>query len=140
MIRAGVMLGLVETEPVSALSRAYIRSHDGLHWLRSQLLDSHLTEVEETLCRYHKRGKIYTIRFRDGLLTVDPARSSPRRAIPLAFDPQSVDELDLGPQSFVAFSYRDQELHIKLQAGDNSLGEVGVAPVELRLRVPLTSL
>ena len=137
MIRAGVKLGLVETEPESAQSRAYIRSHDALHWLRSQLADGRLTRVEETSCSYLKNGHTYTIRFQDGKLDLSPPRRAPRSANPLTFDPQAVDEVDLGPQSFVTFLYQNEQLKIKLQAGDDSTGEVGVAPVELQLRVSL---
>lgn len=136
MIRAGVKLGLVETEPDTAQSRAYIRSHDGLHWLRSQLLDSQLTHVETRVCQFIKNGRHYTIRFEEDKLSLAPPRRPPRSAIPLTFDPQSVDEVDLGPQSSVFFSYVNDQLKIRLQAGDDSLGEVGVSQVELLLRVP----
>lgn len=136
MIRAGVKLGLVETEPESPQSRAYIRSHDGLHWLRSQLLDSQLISVAESHCRFLKKGRHYHIRFEAGKLSLDPPRQAPRSAIALTFDPQAVDEVDLGPQSFVIFSYLNEQLKIRLQAGDDSTGEVGVSQVELLLRVP----
>jgi len=135
MIRAGVKLGLVETEPESAQSRAYIRSHDALHWLRSQLADGQLTRVEETTCGYLKKGQAYTIRFQDGKLELSPPRKALRSVNPLTFDPEAVDEFELGPQGFVIFTYLNDQLKIKLQAGDDSTGEVGVAPVELQLRV-----
>lgn len=134
-IRLGVKLGVVKTEPESAQSRAYIRSHDGLHWLRSQLLESRLNHVQERLLRFTHKGRQYTIRFDQGKLTLDPPRPRVRRAIPLTFDPQSVDEVDLGPQSFVTFGYDKEQLQIQLQAGDDSIGEVGVSKVELRLRI-----
>ncbi|MBX3170153.1 MAG: hypothetical protein KF760_22300 [Candidatus Eremiobacteraeota bacterium] len=136
-IRLGVKLGLVKTEPESAQSRAYIRSHDGLHWLRSQLLNSRLTCVEETLLRFSNKGRQYTIRFQEGKLSLEPPRQGARSAIALTFDPQAVDELELGPQSFVIFSYARNQLSIQLQAGDGSLGEVGVSKVELHLRIDL---
>lgn len=135
-IRLGVKLGLVKTEPETAQSRAYIRSHDGLHWLRSQLLDSRLTLVEETRLGFIHKQRHYTICFADGKLSLDPPRQGSRSAIPLTFDPQATAQLDLGPQSFVTFVYDQEQLKIELQAGDDSLEEVGVWKVQLQLRVP----
>lgn len=136
-IRFGVKLGLVKTEPDSAQSRAYIRCHDGLHWLRSQLLESRLNHVEATLLRYTNKGRQYTVRFTEAKLSLSPPRQGVRSAIALTFDPQSVDEVDLGPQSFVTFGYDHGRLQIKLQAGDDSTGEVGVFQAELQLRIDL---
>ncbi|MBN9417159.1 hypothetical protein ABS71_12770 [bacterium SCN 62-11] len=140
MIRAGVKLGLVETEPETPQGRAYIRAHHALTWLRTQVLDSQLVRVEESLCIYRVKDREYTIRFENGSLSVTPPRQAVRRAIPLVFDPQAVDELELGPQGFVKFSYQNEQLGISLQGGDDSLGEVGLARVELRLRIPLTGM
>ena len=140
MIRAGVKLGLVDTEPETPQGRAYIRAHHALTWLRTQVMDSRLVQVEETLCIYRVKDHDSTIHFADGKLAVTPRRQAVRAAIPLVFDPQAVDEVELGPQGFVKFSYQNQQLSISLQAGDDSLGEVGVARVALRLRIPLTSM
>lgn len=134
-IRLGVKLGLVKTEPDSAQSRAYIRAHDGLHWLRSQLLESRLTQVEATVLGFTNKGRQYTIRFDQGKMTVSPSRPRVRRAIPLTFEPQLIDEMELGPQSFVLFGYESEQLQIQLQAGDDSTDEVGVSKVELHLRI-----
>lgn len=138
MIRAGVKLGLVGTEPETAQGRAYVRAHEALTWLRTQVMDSQLVLVEETRCVYRVKGGDYTIRFQEERLTVDPARVSNRRVNPLIFDPQAVDEFELGPQGFVKFSYQHDQLKIQVQGGDESLGELGLARADLRLRIPLT--
>ncbi|MFN8612139.1 MAG: hypothetical protein U0931_31635 [Vulcanimicrobiota bacterium] len=127
MIRAGVRLGLIETEPETAQKRAYIRAHDALHWLRSLLLDSQLQEVEAHRCRFHKDQQVHTVFFQAGRLFLDHPRARPRQPIPLIFDPRLVDEVDLGPQGQVDFAYRQGKLRIEIQAGDDSLGVLGTS-------------
>ena len=135
MIRAGVHLGLVKTEPESARSRAYIRAHDALHFLRSHLNEGRLLEVDLHRCRYLKRGKPHVLLGEHGLLSLDqdPAGRPP---IDLVFDPQLVNEVQLGPEGFVEFRYHQDQLQIVVQAGDDSLGEVGVFLVRLQLALP----
>ena len=51
MIQFGTKLGLVKTEPESAVSRAYVRAHDALHWLRTHLVGSTLESVRpDSVC------------------------------------------------------------------------------------------
>jgi hypothetical protein len=128
-IRLGVCLGLIETEPETAQKRAYIRAHDALHWLRSLLLDSDLQLVEEHRCRFLKKSKVHTISFADGRLFLDQPRSRQKQPIALIFDPDLVDEVELGPQGSVTFQYDEGKLHIEVQAGDDTIGVLGTSRV-----------
>ncbi|MBS2039312.1 hypothetical protein JST97_30285 [bacterium] len=127
MIRAGVTLGLIETEPETAQRRAYIRAHDALHWLRSLLWDSQLQQVDEHQCRFLKSAQVHTISFEEGRLFLDRPRARQKQPIPLVFDPLLVDEVELGPDGSVRFAYSSGRLHIEVQAGDDSLGVLGVS-------------
>jgi len=138
MIRAGVHLGLVKTEPESARSRAYIRAHDALHFLRSHLNEGVLLEVDLHRCCYRKRGKPHVLLCEQGLLSLDQEPAA-RPPIDLVFDPQLVNEVQLGPQGYVDFHYDQNQLKIVVQAGDDSLGEVGVYQVQLQLALPFDS-
>ena len=138
MIRAGVHLGLVKTEPESARSRAYIRAHDALHFLRSHLNQGCLLEVDLHRCSYLKGGKPHVLQCQQGLLSLDQQPAA-RPPIDLVFDPQLVNEISLGPEGFVDFHYDHGQLQIVVQAGDDSLGEVGVCQVQIQLALPFNS-
>ena len=135
MIRAGVHLGLVQTEPESARSRAYIRAHDALHFLRSHLNGGVLLKVDVHRCCYRKRGKPHVLLYDQGRLSLDQVASA-RPPIDLVFDPQLVNQVELGPEGFVAFHFDQDRLTIVVQAGDDSLGEVGVFQLQIQLALP----
>lgn len=131
MIRAGVSLGLIETEPETAQKRAYIRAHDALHWLRSLLLDSRLQLVEPQRCRFTKNARVRTISFEQGRLFLDQPRTRLKQPVALVFDPDLVDEFELGPESSVGFEYRSGRLRIRVEAGDDTIGVLGHSRVEV---------
>ena len=128
----------MQTEPDSAHSRAYIRAHDALHFLRSHLNQGRLLEVDSHRCRYLKRGKPHLLLCQQSLLSLDQQPGT-RPPIDLIFDPLLINEVPLGPEGFVNFRYDQGQLKIVVQAGDDSLGEVGVSQLQIQLALPFDS-
>lgn len=133
IIRAGVALGLVETEPETAEGRAYIRAHDALLWLRVRLGGSRIESVDAFGCRYVKREQPMTISVMDGKLVSSAAVS--RGLSPLQLD-LDASEVNLGPRGSVVFAYVGGRLKVVLVAGDDSTGRLGTCQVELEIAIP----
>ena len=137
MVRIGAKLGLVQTEPDSAESRAYIRAHDALHWLRNHLVGCSLEAVNQDSVSFWQHGERNQIRQVGNQLMaarlVDPSLAV---ASPLVFDPKTMQSCELGPEGFAHFDYKEGGLNVSLQAADDSLGVPGYYRTKIRFVVP----
>ncbi|CAN0496174.1 unnamed protein product, partial [Phaeothamnion confervicola] len=67
-IRIAAKLGLVKTEPATPKERAYLRAHEGMHWLRLHLSGAQVIETQEQRVVFARNGLTQQIEWRDGQL------------------------------------------------------------------------
>lgn len=138
MVRAGVMLGLVETEPQTPESRAYLRAHHALLWLRTHLADCQLLECQPEFLELRRHGEELQIAGTGQHLRMQGRPHTPLN-LRLAREAAEQTEYALGPQGWVRFDYDEGWLKVELQAGDDSLGSLGSYPCQIRIRLPRTT-
>lgn len=137
MIQLGNKLGLVKTESESADGRAYQKAHQALLWLRSHLVGCELERVEETRVCFQQGGHRNEIHLEGTRLALGQPQSTGRTASVHMFEFKELDSVELGPEGFVRFEYRESGLDVTVQAGDDSLGRSGRYQSRIRFVVPL---
>jgi len=123
MVRLGAHLGLVKTEPESPDSRAYLRAHQALHWLRNYLVGCQLERVQPDRVIFRRDGQTQQIQLQGSLLQASLQLQASGSVRPLVHEPEQLQEVDLGPSGWARFEYRDGALEVTLEAGDDSLGQ-----------------
>lgn len=136
-IRIGVKLGVVQTEPASAESRAYVRAHDAIHWLRSHLVGCRVESVQPTSVCFWQGGARKDISLKGTQLILDDLSQTSAPERPLMFDPKGVQEFELGPQGYARFDYAQGGLNMVVEVGDDTTGTLGHHRSEIRFLVPL---
>lgn len=126
MVRAGAYLGLVQTESDDPDHRAYVRAHQALLWLRTQLAEGQVVAVEEQCIRLTVEGQERQLLALPGLLQLSgPPLPQARLVAEHFFEPQALDSVNLGPQGWARFRLDHGQLHCQLEAYDESSGRCG---------------
>ena len=138
MIRIGARLGLVETEPTTPESRAYVRAHEGVHWLRSHLNGCRVREVASDRVCFRKDGLIQEIVFENSQLTLTSPEPNikPGLSDRFFFDPTGQPTFELGAGGFVQFEHKGDNLKAILEATDDTLGQVGRHKAQISFVAP----
>lgn len=137
-IRIAAKLGLVKTEPTTPKDRAYVRAHDGMHWLRLHLSNAQVIETQEHRVVFSRQGVVQQIECRDNQLWLGNEPSEGARLEARAFfDPRGTAAFDLGPGGSVKFGYDNKKLSVTLDSRDDTLGEMGAHQAHLSFPAPL---
>lgn len=137
-IRIAAKLGLVKTEPATPKERAYLRAHEGMHWLRLHISGAQVEETQEQRVIFSRGGVTQQIECRDSQLWLGTETSEESPLKERAFvDPRGASAFDLGPGGSATFSYSERKLSVSLIAGDDSLGEIGTHQAHLSFPAPL---
>jgi hypothetical protein len=121
LVRAGAYLGVVQTESDDPDHRAYVRAHQALLWLRTQLAEGQVVAVEEQRISLSIEGQERQLLALPGLLQL---RGSPLPQARLVaehfFEPQALDIVELGPEGWARFRLDQGQLHCELEACEES--------------------
>jgi hypothetical protein len=138
MVRIGARLGLVPTGPDSAESKAYVRAHDALHWLRQYLVGSRLDSVSDNTVCFWQQGQRNQIRFSGSQLWAHlEVAPDPGQDCGIVFDPRTMQSFELGEDSSAHFTYQEGGLNVSLEATSEHSGRVARYKTQIRFVVPL---
>ena len=135
MVRAGSWLGLVKTESDDPEHRAYVRAHQALLWLRTQLSEGQVTSVEAENIVFEVDGEERILTASPGQLQLHGALPAARLASQYFFEPQCLESVDLGPGGMASFALERGQLSCRLLVRDESLGRGGEHRCDLNLNL-----